>query len=48
MLENVGGALARVGLIVRASHEDFDGNGYPDGLAGQRIPIEARICSACD
>ena len=48
MLENVGGVLARVGVIVRASHEDFDGTGYPDGLAGDAIPIEARICSACD
>ena len=48
MLENVGGVLARVGVIVRSSHEDFDGTGYPDGLAGDAIPIEARICSACD
>jgi len=48
MLENVGGVLARVGTIVRASHEDYDGRGYPDGLAGDAIPIEARICSACD
>jgi HD-GYP domain-containing protein (c-di-GMP phosphodiesterase class II) len=48
MLENVGGVLARVGVIVRASHEDYDGTGYPDGLAGNDIPIEARICSACD
>ena len=48
MLENVGGVLSRVGVIVRASHESYDGNGYPDGLAGDAIPIEARICSACD
>jgi HD-GYP domain-containing protein (c-di-GMP phosphodiesterase class II) len=48
MLANVGGVLARVGMIVRASHEDYDGTGYPDGLAGEAIPIEARICSACD
>jgi HD-GYP domain-containing protein (c-di-GMP phosphodiesterase class II) len=48
MLENVGGVLARVGAIVRASHEDYDGSGYPDGLSGDEIPIEARICSACD
>ena len=48
MLENVGGVLARVGVIVRASHEDVDGSGYPDGLVGDAIPIEARICSACD
>ncbi len=48
MLENVGGVLSRVGVIVRASHESYDGGGYPDGLAGDAIPIEARICSACD
>jgi HD-GYP domain-containing protein (c-di-GMP phosphodiesterase class II) len=48
MLANVGGVLARVGVIVRSSHEDYDGTGYPDGLVGDAIPIEARICSACD
>jgi HD-GYP domain-containing protein (c-di-GMP phosphodiesterase class II) len=48
MLESVGGVLTRVGAIVRASHESYDGTGYPDGLAGRAIPIEARICSACD
>ncbi len=48
MLDSVGGVLTRVGVIVRASHEDYDGTGYPDGLTGDAIPIEARICSACD
>src|SRR3954447_23879436 len=48
MLDSVGGVLANVGVIVRASHEQFDGSGYPDGLAGHAIPIEARICSVCD
>ncbi len=48
MLEGVGGVLADVGAIVRASHEDYDGTGYPDGVAGDAIPIEARICAACD
>jgi len=48
MLENVGGVLSRVGVIVRASHEAYDGTGYPDGLAGDAIPIQARICAACD
>jgi HD-GYP domain-containing protein (c-di-GMP phosphodiesterase class II) len=37
-----------VGLIVRASHERWDGGGYPDGLAGEAIPIEARIVACCD
>ena len=41
-------ALRRVARLVRASHERWDGTGYPDRLAGQEIPIGARIVSACD
>jgi HD-GYP domain-containing protein (c-di-GMP phosphodiesterase class II) len=41
-------ALEGVAPIVRASHERFDGEGYPDRLAGDRIPLEARIVFACD
>jgi putative nucleotidyltransferase with HDIG domain len=48
MLQQVGGLLSSVGLVVRASHERWDGGGYPDGLAGERIPVAARIVSACD
>jgi putative nucleotidyltransferase with HDIG domain len=48
MLEKIGGFMGQVGAIVRASHESWDGSGYPDGLQGERIPIEARIVSACD
>ena len=48
MLDRVGGVLAEVGRIVRSSHEHFDGSGYPDGLAGEEIPIEARIVTCCD
>ena len=48
MLERVGGLLAAVGEIVRSCHERWDGAGYPDGLAGEAIPIEARIVCACD
>jgi putative nucleotidyltransferase with HDIG domain len=48
MLRTVGGVLADAGSVVRASHEHFDGTGYPDGLAGEAIPIEARIITACD
>jgi HD-GYP domain-containing protein (c-di-GMP phosphodiesterase class II) len=48
MLLRVGGVLAEVGGIVRSCHEHWDGNGYPDGLAGEEIPIEARIVAACD
>jgi HD-GYP domain-containing protein (c-di-GMP phosphodiesterase class II) len=48
MLRRIGGLLGRVGLIVRASHERWDGTGYPDGLAGEDIPLAARIVSVCD
>ncbi len=48
MLDTVGGVMREVGLVVRASHERWDGGGYPDGLAGEDIPVEARIVSCCD
>lgn len=48
MLDRVGGSLAAVGRIVRHSHEHFDGSGYPDGLCGEAIPIEARIVAVAD
>lgn len=41
-------ALSQVGGVVRATHEAFDGSGYPDGLAGADIPIAARIIAVCD
>jgi putative two-component system response regulator len=34
--------------IARHHHERWDGSGYPDGLAGERIPLPARICAVCD
>jgi HD-GYP domain-containing protein (c-di-GMP phosphodiesterase class II) len=34
--------------VIRHHHERFDGNGYPDGLAGEEIPLEARIISVAD
>ena len=34
--------------LVRFSHECWDGSGYPDGLAGEQIPLGARIISVCD
>ncbi|HWG49750.1 MAG TPA: HD domain-containing phosphohydrolase [Candidatus Acidoferrales bacterium] len=37
-----------VAPIVRAHHERWDGQGYPDGLAGEQIPLGARILSAVD
>ena len=48
MLDRVGGALGRVGVIVRGHHESFDGRGYPDGLVAEQIPLGARIICACD
>ena len=48
LLDQVGGAMCDIGAIVRASHERWDGAGYPDGLAGEEIPLEARIICACD
>jgi putative nucleotidyltransferase with HDIG domain len=34
--------------LVRASHERFDGNGYPDGLAADGIPLGSRVIGVCD
>ena len=41
-------ALRPVARIVRSSHERFDGSGYPDGLAGEEIPLGARVVAVCD
>jgi diguanylate cyclase (GGDEF)-like protein len=41
-------SLRPVARLVRASHERWDGGGYPDGVSGERIPLGARIISVCD
>jgi HD-GYP domain-containing protein (c-di-GMP phosphodiesterase class II) len=41
-------ALEGVSASVRAHHERWDGSGYPDGLAGEEIPLAARIVSVAD
>jgi diguanylate cyclase (GGDEF)-like protein len=41
-------ALGPVAKLVRASHEHYDGRGYPDRLAGENIPLGSRIIAACD
>jgi diguanylate cyclase (GGDEF)-like protein len=41
-------ALAHTAPLIRSSHERIDGTGYPDGLAGEQIPIGARIIAVCD
>jgi diguanylate cyclase (GGDEF)-like protein len=40
--------MGGVARIVRHEHERFDGAGYPDGLAGEAIPLGSRIILACD
>ena len=40
-------ALAAAAPLVRAARERYDGTGYPDGLAGDEIPLGARIITAC-
>jgi HD-GYP domain-containing protein (c-di-GMP phosphodiesterase class II) len=41
-------AFAHLAPAVRASHERWDGGGYPDGLSREAIPLAARIIAACD
>jgi diguanylate cyclase (GGDEF)-like protein len=41
-------ALRPVAELIRSTHERFDGGGYPDGLAGEQIPMGARIIAVCD
>ena len=48
MLDKIGGGMTEVGAIVRASHERWDGNGYPDGKSGDEVPLPARIVAVAD
>jgi diguanylate cyclase (GGDEF)-like protein len=41
-------AFIKIAAIVRATHEQWDGSGYPDGLSGEQIPLAARIIAVCD
>ncbi|MGZ5375704.1 MAG: HD domain-containing phosphohydrolase [Solirubrobacterales bacterium] len=41
-------ALVPVAKVVRSSHERWDGDGYPDRLAGDEIPLGSRIIAVCD
>ncbi len=47
MVERVA-RFGKVHQLVRWSHERWDGDGYPDGLAGVAIPLGARVISVCD
>ena len=40
--------LAGVGELIRSAHESWDGSGYPDGLAGEEIPLGSRVIAVCD
>jgi putative nucleotidyltransferase with HDIG domain len=39
---------AEIAAVVRHHHERFDGNGYPDSLAGEEIPLLARVIGVAD
>jgi polar amino acid transport system substrate-binding protein len=47
MLERIE-EFAPVLPMIRSAHERWDGDGYPDGLAGEEIPFGARLICACD
>jgi putative two-component system response regulator len=47
MIHNIS-YLAPAGAIIRHHHERWDGQGYPDGLAGEAIPLGARIVAVAD
>lgn len=40
--------LFDIGHVVRHHHERYDGNGYPDGIKGEKIPLESRIIAVAD
>ena len=41
-------SLERIAPVIRHHHERWDGTGYPDGIAGENIPIESRIVAVLD
>jgi HD-GYP domain-containing protein (c-di-GMP phosphodiesterase class II) len=47
-IANSSAALKHVARVIRAHHERYGGGGYPDGLRGDAIPLEARIVAVAD
>ena len=47
MVDSIRG-LFHLAPLIRATHERWDGKGYPDGLSGEEIPLASRIVHACD
>ena len=41
-------AMGEMAKVIRHHHERFDGSGYPDGVAGDQIPLDARVISVAD
>jgi diguanylate cyclase (GGDEF)-like protein len=41
-------AMSQVAQLVRSTHEHWDGNGYPNGIAGEEIPLGSRVILVCD
>ncbi|GHO77807.1 hypothetical protein KSD_55780 [Ktedonobacter sp. SOSP1-85] len=48
LLEKAGGTWSSIAPFVLAHHERWDGHGYPYGLAGEAIPLQARILAVVD
>jgi HD-GYP domain-containing protein (c-di-GMP phosphodiesterase class II) len=48
MLARIGGVLGEAGEVVHRHHENYDGTGYPGGLAGDQIPLASRVIACCD
>jgi diguanylate cyclase (GGDEF)-like protein len=45
---NAAPALSHAAALIRSSHERFDGEGYPDRLTGEAIPLGSRVIAVCD
>jgi putative two-component system response regulator len=49
MIKHLNHPLGKLASVIALTHhEGYDGSGYPQGLKGEEIPLEGRICSVCD